>query len=431
MQRLWRYGLALSCAGFVTSLSSAQTAAKPVAAWAQFTANGVSLRAIVTGPECPVASVDGKPLAMTVREGINAEFPVATCEAATPAGAKSATVEGQTLALAPRKLQRILVIGDTGCRLKGAQVQDCNDPQKWPFPTMMKNAAAKHPDVVIHVGDYYYRETPCPTDRPGCSGSPSGNRWESWRADFFDPAASLLTTAPWIFARGNHEQCGRGAEGWFRFLDAGAVPLTCPATSAPFAVLLDGLRLEVIDSADVDDQQLSIDRLAFYQSQISAIPAAQLQKKAEATWVVTHKPLWGYELTRAGQALAAQNPMLAGAANTMDKPAAPQLPNIDLLLAGHIHLFAALDFSSGGSSLRPAQLIVGGSGTALDSSDVTSGERIVAGLLAKYTVDVDFGYLVLDREGKGWAGTLYSVQDAVLATCKEHERQIDCVASPK
>src|SRR5277367_5597522 len=176
MRRLWRCGLVLSWAGFVAAMSSAQTAAKPVAAWAQFTAEGVSLRAIVTGPECPVASVDGKPLAMTVREAIDAEFPVATCQAATPAGAKSATVGGQTLALAPRKLQRILVIGDTGCRLNGAQVQDCNDPQKWPFPTMMRNAAAKHPDIVIHVGDYYYRETPCPVGDAGCSGSPSGNR---------------------------------------------------------------------------------------------------------------------------------------------------------------------------------------------------------------------------------------------------------------
>jgi Calcineurin-like phosphoesterase len=408
----------------------------PVRAWVELTGEGVSLRAIVGGEDCPVVTVDGKPLTMTIRQAANHEFPVTTCQVATPAGARSATVAGQTLALTPRRLQRIVVIGDTGCRLKGDQIQDCNDPRKWPFSSMTKNAAAKHPDLVIHVGDYYYRETPCPEGRAGCGGSPNGNRWESWRADFFDPAASLLAAAPWIFARGNHEQCTRGAEGWFRFLDAGPVPLTCPATSAPFAVRLDGLQLDVIDSADVNDKQLSRERLAFYQGQISAIPASTLTgKKAEATWVVTHKPLWGYELTRAGQALLKENPTLAAAANAMDKPREPQLPAIDLLLAGHIHLFAALDFSSGGSSLRPAQLIVGGSGTALDSSDVTSGEQIVAGILAKYTVDVDFGYLVLDRETKGekigWAGTLYSVDDAVLATCKQQGRQIECVALAK
>jgi Calcineurin-like phosphoesterase len=431
---VWRRNL---CAVLVVCFFIAATAGaeeNSVRAWVEFTGDGISLRAIVSGVACPVASVDGRPLTMTVRQAASPEFPVTTCQAATSAGAKSATVGGQTLALAPRTLQRIVVIGDTGCRLQGAQVQDCNDPQKWPFSTVTRNAAAKHPDLVIHVGDYYYRETPCPEGRAGCGGSPSGDRWASWRADFFDPAASLLAAAPWIFARGNHEQCGRGAEGWFRFLDAGPTPLTCPAISAPFAVRLDGLKLDVIDSADVNDQQLSSDRLAFYQSQINAIPAvAKSGRKAEATWVVTHKPLWGYELTRAGQSLLNENPMLAAAANAMDKPSTPQLPDTDLLLGGHVHLFAALDFSSPGTSLRPAQLIVGGSGTALDTSDVTSGEQIVAGLLAQYTVKADFGYLVLERETKskkqGWAATLYGVDDTVLATCKQHGRQIECVPS--
>jgi hypothetical protein len=432
MRRGWRCGVVLSCLGLAAAWAFAENDARPIVVWGEFTAEGVSVRAIVSTPNCPAASVDGKPLTLSVRAAQNTEFPVTTCQAATPAGARSAIVGGQTLALAPRAVRRIVVIGDTGCRLKGAQVQDCNDPDKWPFPVMMKNAAAKHPDLVIHVGDYYYRETPCPEGRAGCNGSPNGNRWESWRADFFDPAASLLTVAPWIFARGNHEQCGRGAEGWFRFLDAGGAPLNCPAASAPFAVRLDGLQLDVIDSADVEDKQLSSDRLAIYEKQIQAIPgAAKAEKRPPTTWVVTHKPLWGYELTRAGQALLNQNPMLAAAANSMDKPHSPQLPEVDLLLAGHIHLFAALDFSAGATSLRPAQLIVGGSGTALDSSDVTSGEQVVAGILAKYTVDVDFGYLVLERDKKEWTGTLYSVQDAVLATCKQQGRDIACVAAAK
>ena len=147
--------------------------------------------------------------------------------------------------------------------------------------------------------------------------------------------------------------------------------------------------------------------------------------------MVTHKPLWGYELTRAGRAFLDQSPLMAAAANAMDKPKSAQMPDVDVLLAGHIHLFAALDFSQGGASLRPAQLITGGSGTSLDASDLKSGEQIVAGLMAKYTVDVDFGYFVLDREKKGWSGTLYSVEDAVLAKCRQRGRGIDCAPSAK
>jgi hypothetical protein len=419
-----------------------------VAAWAEFTGDGVSLRAIVSGTECPTASVDGKPLAMTVREAPGVEFPVTTCQAPTPVGAKSANVGGQTIRLAPEKVDRIVVIGDTGCRLKGAQIQDCIDSEKWPFPRVTKMAAAKRPDLVIHVGDYYYRESPCPVDRPGCKDSPHGDLWDSWRADFFDPASPLLAAAPWIFARGNHEQCGRGAAGWFRFLDAGTMPLNCPAAAAPFAARIDHLKLDVIDSADINDKQLSTDRLAQYLSQISAIPVetqaviSPTAKGPETTWVITHKPLWGYELTTAGEAYLAQNPMLAAGVEMMDKPRGAQLPGIDMLLAGHVHMFAAIDFSgdnsSGGASLRPGQLIVGDSGTALDQADVREGEQRVDGLDAKYFVRNTFGYFVLDRvkskkKGRpdGWRGTLYGVDDTVVALCQQQGRDIECKAPAK
>jgi hypothetical protein len=402
-----------------------------VATWAEFTGSGTSVRAIVSGNECPAASVDGKPLRLIVRQASTADFPVTTCQGVPPAGAKFATVGGEKLALAPRKLKRIVVIGDTGCRLKGAQIQDCNDPRRWPFSTMTKNAAAKKPDLVIHVGDYYYRESPCPEGNAGCNGSPHGDRWDSWRADFFEPASTLLTAAPWIFARGNHEQCGRGADGWFRFLDAGESPLSCPATAAPFMVDIDRLKLEVIDTADVNDQQLSTDRLAFDESQIAAVPRRDGGSNEQATWVITHKPLWGYELTRTGQALVAQNPLLAAAASAMDKPRTAQLPAVQLLLAGHIHLFAALDFANGGATLRPAELIVGDGGTMLDSSDLRGGEQMIDGLLAKYSVKDTFGYFVMEREKKGWTGVLYSVDDSVLARCKLTGRQIDCLPGGK
>ena len=438
-RRAWR-GIAYLCLSLAAGKTLCSAQAIPVPAWAEFTGLGVSLRAIVPGTDCPPASVDGKSLAMTVRQASSGEFPVTTCQLLAPAGAKSATIAGHAILLARTRVNRIVVIGDTGCRLKGAQVQDCVDPEKWPFPRMTAKAAAQHPDLVIHVGDYYYRETPCPQDRPGCNGSPHGDLWDSWRADFFDPAAPLLTAAPWIFARGNHEQCGRGSAGWFRFLDAGETPLTCPAAAVPFAVHLDHLNIDVIDSADINDKQLSTDRLAQYQSQIAAIaPPTKDAKGAppstglDATWVVTHKPLWGYELTTAGQAYLAQNPMLAAGVEMMDKPRAAQLPGVDLLVAGHVHMFAAIDFSSGDASLRPGQLIVGDSGTSLDQADVRDGEQTVDGLDAKYFVRNTFGYFVLDRvksRKKGhpdtWNGTLYGVDDSVLANCQQRGRSIEC-----
>ncbi|MDW4746763.1 metallophosphoesterase, partial [Escherichia coli] len=71
----------------------------------------------------------------------------------------------------------------------------------------------------LHVGDYHYRENACPPDVAGCQGSPWGYGWDTWQADLFQPAAPLMAAAPWVLVRGNHEECARAGQGWFRFLD--------------------------------------------------------------------------------------------------------------------------------------------------------------------------------------------------------------------
>ena len=153
-----------------------------------------------------------------------------------------------------------MIFGDTGCRLKGDEIQDCDKPAEWPFAQVARLAAAHRPDLVIHVGDYYYRESPCPAGRTGCAGSPWGDNWNSWNADFFEPAAPLLKAAPWVMVRGNHEDCARGGPGWFMLLDAAAAPLACPAESAPMAIDAGGLTLYVLDSAGTDDAHAPDDR---------------------------------------------------------------------------------------------------------------------------------------------------------------------------
>ena len=48
--------------------------------------------------------------------------------------------------------------------------------------------------------------------------------WDTWKASFFDPAAPLLTAAPWIMVRGNHERCGKFGQaplGFYLFFDIG------------------------------------------------------------------------------------------------------------------------------------------------------------------------------------------------------------------
>ena len=110
-------------------------------------------------------------------------------------------------------------------------------------------AAASQPDLVIHVGDYLYRESECPKNM-GCSGSPRGdNKGDAWYADFFEPASKLLAAAPWIMTRGNHEICSRAGRGYFLFLDpalaTGKVPSCTDNVSADCLLERSGFELPV------------------------------------------------------------------------------------------------------------------------------------------------------------------------------------------
>ena len=63
----------------------------------------------------------------------------------------------------------------------------------------------------------------------GCAGSPWGDNWTTWQADFFTPAAPLLAAAPIVLVRGNHEDCDRAGPGFLLLMGPGvaAGPAWC------------------------------------------------------------------------------------------------------------------------------------------------------------------------------------------------------------
>ncbi|MEA2968860.1 MAG: hypothetical protein QOE78_2121, partial [Alphaproteobacteria bacterium] len=175
---------------------------------------GAVARAVLAqASSCPDITIDGAQQPMSVRALPDATFPVLICERTIPAGATSASLENLPLPVPRPALKSIAAFGDTGCRLKSAKTaakegdingadargkfQDCNDPTLWPFAQVAQSVADAKPDLVIHVGDYLYRESACPTGDAGCARSPYGDDWPTWKADFFAPAAPALRAAPW------------------------------------------------------------------------------------------------------------------------------------------------------------------------------------------------------------------------------------------
>jgi len=367
---------------------------------------------------------DGAPLAMQTRSDPTvllgnvriAAFPVRGCEAAVPAGTAVLLLDDKRLPLPPRELQRIVVIGDTGCRLQGPlAVQDCNDPDAWPYAKIVAQVVASRPDLVLHVGDYHYREIECPPGRSGCEGSPHGFGWDVWNADFFLPSAPLLAAAPWLLLRGNHEDCDRAGEGWFRFLAAAPMPDRCADLTGFFVSRVGAMGFVMMDGAKAVDD--SPDPDALIQTLRRQVAEVRDGIPAEA-WLMTHRPM---------------NAMRSGFENGPDtvenriQQAAigDQLPpGVRMAISGHNHFFQVLDFAGA----RPPQLVVGISGDNLVPipreplvGKEVNGARVVAAA-ARY----GFGYMVWDKADSGWDGTLFDENGKRVRRCRLAERRLTC-----
>jgi hypothetical protein len=391
--------------------------AAPVA-WVQHTGSGAEARLVTAAPACPTIRVDGVPQVMIERAGPSEAFPNRVCVAKLSPGWRRVLADGLVLRAPRARVERIVILGDSGCRMKGAAFQSCNDPGGWPFARIAALAAARKPDLVIHVGDYYYRETRCPAGNAGCAGSPYGDRWASWKAELFDPARPLLAAAPWVFARGNHEDCKRGGAGWFRQLDAAPTVKACPAESDTFAVDLGGARLFVVDSADTEDVAAPPAKVADFAARLEPLAAP---RGGEPAWIVTHRPIWNS--SRLGDLLA------DGLVNATERQAVKgrDLTGVDLVLSGHVHNFTSLGFGAA----RPSQLVVGTGGDTLDMDDAPPpavGAAVIDGLRADIFSMGRFGYFVFDRRGADWQGRFFDARDRVAAICLLHARALICHA---
>ena len=161
---------------------------------------------------CPSITVDGRSGDMKRRHLIYpTNFPVKLCEGKAPyAGLSDAFISSERLGDDKVRLARwsgsadkILLIGDTGCRVTYyPPPQPCEKQEEalkgWPFPKIAEQASQIEDfDLVIHIGDYHYRERPCPVSQEDTCGKHSGGYvWAAWESDFFAPARKLLARAP-------------------------------------------------------------------------------------------------------------------------------------------------------------------------------------------------------------------------------------------
>ena len=428
------------------SLTSVAAAAEPPAAdwhytlgaWVQLVPGGAELRAVANGG-CPIAHFDTQPgvsitsfVPMEQRASASSAFPI-VCSLPIPAGAKNVSVDISELGEPRGKItenfhvpgldpRRILVLGDTGCRIKGNFIQACNDPAAWPFAGLAKAAADLKPDLVIHLGDYLYRESPCPPGNTGCAGSPYGDNWESWNADFFAPAAPLLQAAPWLIVRGNHEDCSRGGAGFLKLLGSVAYDAAsaCAEHLAPFAVNVGSQKILVMDNASASDTSVDDKSVALYRQDFDTLKA--LSGGAGGVWLAAHRPIWAAIKGPLGIPIGG-NATLIAASGDLSAFAA-----ISLMLSGHIHTFEAINYTA----KVPPQIVAGHGGDNLDPTPADLAGAIFQGLSGVHVKDGlsvgGFGFLMLthDTDSEAWTVQLYDSAGVAERQCHFASHRISC-----
>jgi hypothetical protein len=439
---------------FNLQVSCPPDAALGEAAWVEIGAANQAIARLNTPYNvCPAITVDGVTSPMTVRVLAGSEplrttstdptltqammsgnskpsvFTTTTCEFLLPNGAAHATVAGITLPLPKPVVNRVVVVGDTGCRISiGNPFQACPDPVQWPWPVIAAAAAAMQPDLVLHVGDFQYRDNPCPVGNTACAGEPWGYGSDSWAADLFIPGAPLLLAAPWVMVRGNHELCNRAGQGWYRYLDinpwdaSGIKTCNDPANdnvgnyNDPWAVSFGDTQFIVFDSSNTIKTAFMPPTFQPYTSQLAE--AAGLANPSLLNIWTVHHPVLGYT---AANPPTSGNPGMQSVMNAA-YPGNYYPPFTAMAIHGHVHDFQAINFTSN----HPATIVAGNGGDNLDTPlpavfNPGASPPAANTIVSAFAFSQEFGFMVMDRVGaagsKNWKFTSYRTNGTIIAVC--------------
>eukprot|EP00123_Amoebidium_parasiticum_P001419 comp12497_c0_seq1/m.7451 comp12497_c0_seq1/g.7451 ORF comp12497_c0_seq1/g.7451 comp12497_c0_seq1/m.7451 type:complete len:450 (-) comp12497_c0_seq1:34-1383(-) len=407
------------------------------------------LRALLppTSTHCPsILDSSHGLIPMSVRAPPSDRYPVLTCNVELPkGGGESVLVHGSYRWSVPKynfkTTPRIYTLGDSGCRMKDTTFQACANTSVWPFASVTNTLATLEAGLVVHLGDYLYRESPCPNNTQGCVGSPTGDTFQTWEEDFFRPATELLRAMPWLFTRGNHEDCERFGEGYFRFLYHGEynyrAESNCLTYTDPYMVNTGKVMFLSLDTASLYISENDVPNLpnSVHNSFIEQVDVYRTQfqtlynyaKDVPISILVTHRPIYGMRnVTSLNHTLIAED-------YTLQEAAGSNFPtSLRAILSGHIHMMEYISFSphnraaiSPSISQRPAQIVVGTAGTLLATPiDAAEMKKVdVGGLTPQHAqtatqhgygiVDVVGGALVFSFVGMG-AGNGRSIFNTIF-----------------
>ena len=435
--------------------------------WVQYAKDGGRLVRVVldANQSCPSIDNNNKSTPMDTRKAPWTKpdgtllFKQTVCSAIIDANSMATVAIAGTshnLPPIPKTLEKVVVVGDTGCRMKSGWFQDCNNAQGfgptsgWPLPTIMKNIANQLNDnatnqnsAILQMGDYHYREIKC-GENWKCGGSPwsdggnqaknvppTGQFWESWRDDWLNPAKPALLSAPWVMLRGNHENCTRGWRGYQLFMSqepVGAANDQCPELEPSYKVELQTAKtgqitLAVLDTANNGETMFNTSRCAPWMKEVQA-RVAEAAADPASSWLTLHHPVFKWltdngpaAVTPASSACSATSPYLQARGyvrQVIDDQVQAGHAAPGMVFSGHSHMW---QWNKPTEAAMPYQMVVGHGGTKLDKPSFYELPANARGIgnhsttnvypqqnKSWVTMDVVFGYQVVTRIAQA-AGT--------------------------
>lgn len=362
--------------------------------WIQLNAQGKYEFRIVGVDSCPSIECDGIGIATQSRFEGSDGFRAKTCFADV-SNCSKVSFGGNTREI-KKSIDKVAFIGDTGCRIKigkkdkdKTSFQECSDPNAWSAKEIAQTIASMKPDLVVHVGDYNYREK-CDNkelcDKLGITSEDVGSGYNIWEKDFLEPFDSLLQSATFVFVRGNHENCDRSWEGYMSMLspypfarcknsDSGSRMFKNIPQDA-YRVEIGGFKAVIADSAGQNDDSVKHSDKEYFTKMFK-----DLKDDMQDSLFITHKPLYNLNFDSSNAQEEAYDSL-----NVESKA----------IISGHIHNFQYME------NRNIKQVIVGNSGTKLDKHPATNNSY------PKSVQIEEFGFVILDRAGDEYVGTLYS-----------------------
>jgi hypothetical protein len=191
---------------------------------------------------------------------------------------------------------------------------------------------------------------------------------------------------------------------------------TCRDLTGTFVARLGDFGVVVVDGAAAADPRKDMSALVDTLRRQFAEVAGKVPAEA---WLVSHRPLNAMiSAGTGGEQSVVENAV-------QERAFGPEMPaGVRMSVAGHVHFFQAVDF--GGT--RPPQLVVGTGGDALTTMAPMSvigadinGKRVVSSVTR-----LGFGYMIWERSGAEWLGTLFDVDGKPIDRCRLVSRSLSC-----